>query len=420
MDKFVIRGRVPLRGDVNISGAKNAVLPAMAAALLTDEPIRLSNVPRLKDVETMAKLMRWLGADVALQEDRLVIKASGLVNPEAPYDLVRTMRASFVVLGPLLARLRRARVSLPGGCAIGTRPINLHLAGLAAMGAAIDIRDGYVEAKVDRLHGAKIVLDSVSVGATENLMMAASLAEGETVITNAAREPEVVDLAELLNKMGAKIRGAGSGTVTISGVRRLQGTDHAQIPDRIEAGTYLILSLLTGGGLTVCGVRRDHLHALEARLNEAGAVIQEGERGLSVSSPGTRYSADMMTAVHPGFPTDMQAQWMMLMAVTEGSSVIRETVFENRFQHVPELVRMGADISVRGGTAVVRGVKELKGAPVMVSDLRAGAALVMAGLMAEGVTEVHRIYHLDRGYERLEDKLRAVGASIERIPGPAI
>jgi len=420
MDKYVIRGGLPLRGTVMVSGAKNAVLPAMAAALLTDEPVRLANVPRLKDVETMANLLRWLGARVESHERALTITASGLANPEAPYDLVRTMRASFVVLGPLLARLRRARVSLPGGCAIGTRPINLHLRGLAALGASIDIHDGYVEARAERLRGADIVLDSASVGATENLMMAASLAEGETVISNAAREPEVVDLAELLRKMGANIRGVGSDTITITGVRQLKGADHSQIPDRIEAGTYLVLSLLTGGEVKVRGVRREHLHALEARLYETGAVLREEGQSLSVTCSGTPRAVDALTAAYPGFPTDMQAQWMVLMAVANGSSVIQETVFENRFQHVPELVRMGANISVKGGTAVVRGGKGLRGAPVMVSDLRAGAALVLAGLVAEGVTEVHRIYHLDRGYERLEDKLRALGASIERIPGPAI
>jgi len=420
MDKFVIQGRSALRGTVDISGAKNAVLPAMVAALLTDEPVHLSNVPRLRDVETMGRLLRGLGARVELSEGEMTVTAAGLANPEAPYDLVRTMRASFVVLGPLLARLRRARVSLPGGCAIGTRPINLHLHGLAALGASIDIHDGYVEAKAERLRGTDIALDSASVGATENLMMAASLAEGKTVISNAAREPEVVDLAELLNKMGADIRGVGSDTITITGVRKLHGADHSQIPDRIEAGTYLILSLLTGGGVKVRGVKREHLQALEARFHEAGATIQESEQGLSVSCQGAPHAADVVTAEYPGFPTDMQAQWITLMAVASGSSVVRETVFENRFQHVPELVRMGADISVRGGTAVVRGAKELRGAPVMVSDLRAGAALVMAGLVAEGVTEVHRIYHLDRGYERLEEKLRALGASIERIPGPAI
>lgn len=418
MDRLVIRGGARLRGEVSVSGAKNAVLPAMAAALLADGAVKLRNVPSLKDVDTMARLLKRLGADVRVAEGEASVSAAGLSNPEAPYDLVRTMRASFVVLGPLLARLRRARVSLPGGCAIGTRLINFHLAGLAAMGAEIEIADGYVVAKTAGLRGASIALERPTVTGTENLMMAATLADGRTVISNAAREPEVADLAALLNKMGARISGAGTDSVTIEGVDSLHGAEHTQIPDRIEAGTYLVLSLINGGEVVVRGARRDHLHALETHLEKAGATFRETGGGLSVSGPARPRGTDIRTAEYPGFPTDMQAQWIALMAVAEGSAVVRETIFENRFQHVPELVRMGADISVSKGTAVVRGVPALRGAPVMVSDLRAGAALVIAGLMAKGTTEVHRVYHLDRGYAGLVENLRSLGADVERVPGP--
>ncbi len=417
MDKIVIRGGIPLAGDVEVGGAKNAVLPAMAAALLADDPVHFSRVPDLKDVATMASLIRRLGCNVEMDEGRMTISGAGLSNPEAPYDLVRTMRASFVVLGPILARLGRARVSLPGGCAIGPRPINFHLQGLAAMGASIDIREGYVEATAAKLHGADITLKGPSVTATEHLMMTATLADGKTVISNAAREPEVGDLAILLNKMGGHVSGAGTDEITVEGVPRLNGAEHAQIPDRIEAGTYLILSLMTGGGVRVRGLDRSHLHSLEARFAEAGAVIRDDGGALSVSVRGRPRATDVETAIYPGFSTDMQAQWIAMMAIADGSSVVRETIFENRFQHVSELVRMGADITVKGGAAVVRGVAELAGAPVMVSDLRAGAALVLAGLVAKGTTEISRIYHLDRGYERLVEKLQGVGASIERVPG---
>jgi UDP-N-acetylglucosamine 1-carboxyvinyltransferase len=421
MDKLVIHGGKRLSGSVSVSGAKNAVLPAMAAALLTTEKVVLENVPQLRDVATMARLLRHLGATVEMEGDRAVIDASGVAKPEAPYDLVRTMRASFEVLGPLLARFGSARVSLPGGCAIGARPINIHLTGLAAMGAEIDLKDGYVEAKVRGLKGANIVLDIASVGATRNLMMAATLASGTTVINNAAREPEVSDLAALLVTMGARIKGAGTDVIRIEGVRRLGGSRHRTIPDRIEAASYLAVSVLTGGGVTVKGAVKEHLAAFTARLAEAGMGMESGAAGLVVKPTQSRpKSTDAVTAPYPGFATDMQAQWTALMTVADGSAVIRETLFENRFQHVPELVRMGADITVKGATAVVRGVSGLKGAPVMVSDLRAGMALVIAALAAEGTTEIHRIYHLDRGYEKLVEKLSAVGASIERVPGPAI
>jgi UDP-N-acetylglucosamine 1-carboxyvinyltransferase len=420
MDRFVIRGGRPLRGEVRIAASKNATLPNMAAAMLTAEPVRLDGVPAYKDVRTMARILRHLGAEVAESESGVEIRAAAPGNHEAPYDLVRTMRASFFVLGPVLARMKRARVAFPGGCAIGVRPVDLHLKGLAALGASIDVREGYVEASADRLRGAEVAFGMPSVGATENVMMAACLAEGTTVLSNAAREPEVVDLADLLGQMGARISGAGTGTITVEGVRSLGGAIHQPVPDRIEAGTFLLLSAMTGCGIEVRGARREHLNALEAALRDAGVAVVESERGLGVRCEGRWKATDVVTQPHPGFSTDLQAQWMVLMALADGSSVVRETVFENRFQHVPELVRLGADIAIKGNTAVIRGVGRLTGAPVMVSDLRAGAALVLAGLAATGTTEVQRIYHLDRGYDRLVEKLRGVGAEIERVPGPPV
>ena len=421
MDKLVIRGQNPLSGPITVSGAKNAALPVMAACLLVGDPVRITNVPAIKDVETMANLLRRMGVDVKETGDEVVIDASKVNGTEAPYELVRTMRASIMVLGPLLARFGRARVSMPGGCAIGTRPIDFHLKGLAAMGADISIVGGYVEAKTTGtgLRGARIALEFPSMTATENIMMAASLADGTTVISNAAREPEITNLGDILRSMGAGVEGDGSGVVTVVGRRSLSGCHHRLIPDRIEAGTWLLLSLLSGCKIPVRGAHRADLQALEAALFDAGAGIEEKAGALHVSCPGRLRATDVTTQPYPGFPTDMQAQWMVLMCHAEGTSVIRETIFENRFQHVPELVRMGADITVRGNTAVVKGVKSLKGAPIMVSDLRAGITLVLAGLAAEGETEVRRIYHLDRGYERLVAKLTAVGADIRRVPQSA-
>jgi len=416
----VIRGGRNLRGEVGIGASKNAALPAMAAAMLTAEPVRLEGVPGYKDVRTMGRILRHLGADVEESGAGVEVCAANPRSHEAPYDLVRTMRASFFLLGPTLARLGRARVAFPGGCAIGVRPVDLHLKGLKALGASVEVTEGYVEARASRLRGAEVVFETSSVGATENVMMAACLAEGTTSISNAAREPEVVDLAELLVGMGARITGAGTDTVRIEGVPALHGAARRTVPDRIEAGTFLVLSVLTGCGIAVRGARRDHLSALEAKLQAAGVRLTEQGDVLSVSCDRRWRSADVVTQPYPGFPTDLQAQWMALMALAEGSSVVRETIFENRFQHVPELVRLGADIAIKGNTAVVRGVPRLTGAPVMVSDLRAGAALVLAGLAAAGTTEVQRIYHLDRGYDRLVEKLRGVGADIERVPGPPV
>lgn len=418
MDKLIIAGGRPLEGTVPVGGAKNAILPCMAAALLTAEPVRLAGVPNYRDVRTMTRILHTLGVGITHAGETVDIEAREITETTAPYELVRTMRASIFVLGPLLARTGRAKVALPGGCAIGARPVDLHLKGLAALGAVIELKDGYVEAEGRALKGARVVLDFPSVGATENVMMAASTASGTTTIENAAREPEITDLADLLNAMGAQVRGAGTDSIVIEGVRNLHGADHRPIPDRVEAATYLILSLLTGGRLSVAGANRQHLHALEAAFDRIGARMTESGAGLAVAKDGRWKSTDVATAPYPGFPTDMQAQWMVLMSLAEGSAVIRETVFENRFQHAPELTRLGADISIKGSTAIVRGVPELKAAPVMVSDLRAGAAMVLAGLAAKGTTEVQRIYHLDRGYDRLVEKLQAVGAGIDRVPGP--
>ncbi len=418
MDSLVINGGVPLRGGVRVSGAKNAALPCMAAALLTEEPVALANVPRLADVRTIARLLRHLGAEVdGLGTDRVTLRARRAGELIAPYDLVRTMRASVLVLGPLVARYGRARVSLPGGCAIGPRPINLHLAGLEKVGAAITLSDGYVEAKASRLRGDRIVFALQTVTGTENLMMAAALAQGTTVLENAACEPEVADLADLLNAMGARVRGAGTTTITVEGVPALRGAAHRIIPDRIETGTFALAAAITGGEVRIEACEPRHLGAVTAKLRESGVAVEEGEGTLRVAAAGRPYGVDVQTQTFPGFATDMQAQFMSLMALAEGQSVITETIFENRFMHVNELLRMGADIRVRGNAAVVHGVAGLSGAPVMATDLRASASLVLAGLAAAGTTRVTRIYHLDRGYEALEVKLRGLGADIRREAG---
>ena len=415
MDSLVITGGIPLRGTVRVGGAKNAALPCMAAALLTEEPVALENVPNLADVRTIARLMQHLGVAVdGLRTDRITLRADRPGEPLAPYDLVRTMRASVLVLGPLVARLGRARVSLPGGCAIGPRPINMHLSGLEKLGASITLSDGYVEAKASRLRGARIVFDLQTVTGTENVMMAAALAEGTSVLENAACEPEVSDLADLLNAMGAQVRGAGTTHITVEGVAGLRGAAHQVIPDRIEAGTFAVAAAITGGDVRIAGCRPGHLDAVAAKLRESGTVVEEGEGALHVAAAGRPRGVDVVTRTYPGFATDMQAQFMALMAVADGQSAITETIFENRFMHVNELLRMGADIRVRGNTAVVRGVSGLSGAPVMATDLRASASLVLAGLAAAGATRVARIYHLDRGYEALEVKLRGLGADIRR------
>ncbi|HWP35739.1 MAG TPA: UDP-N-acetylglucosamine 1-carboxyvinyltransferase [Thermodesulfobacteriota bacterium] len=416
MDKIVIEGGRRLAGRIRVSGAKNAALPLMCAALLTDEPVVLRNVPDLMDVRTIARLLRTMGATVTLEAGTAVVDAARLERPEAPYELVKTMRASILVLGPLVARMGRARVSLPGGCAIGERPINLHLKGLEALGARIRLAGGYVEAEAPRLKGERIYLDTPTVTGTENLMMAAVLAEGRTTIKNAAREPEVVDLAALLVKMGARIEGAGSDIVTVEGTSRLRGAEHTVMPDRIEAGTLMVAAGVTGGELILDEARFEHLEAPIAKFREAGLEITVDSGGIRVRGGRPIRAVDVKTLPFPGFPTDLQAQMMVLMALSGGLSVITETVFENRFMHVPELRRMGAQITTQGNRAIIRGVARLDGAPVMASDLRASAALVLAGLAAEGTTEVHRIYHLDRGYERLEQKLAAVGAAIRRVP----
>ena len=416
MDRLVIRGGRPLRGEVQISGAKNAALPLMAAALLSEEPLELRNVPRLVDVRTIAKLLRHMGVEVSGDGSPEVrLQARGINRPEAPYDLVRTMRASVLVLGPLVARLGRARVSLPGGCAIGPRPINLHLMGLERLGATIRLNEGYVEAETSCLRGGRIAFDLQTVTGTENLMMAAALAQGTTILENAACEPEVGDLARLLNGMGGKVEGAGTPTITIHGVPVLGGGVHRIIPDRIEAGTFAVAAAISGGDVTIRRCCPAHLEAVTAKLEEAGVRIEEGPDSLRVTALGRPRAVNVRTHPFPGFATDMQAQMMALMSLAEGRSVITESVFENRFMHVNELLRLGADIAIAGNTAVVQGVPELRGAPVMATDLRASASLVLAGLAARGTTIVSRIYHLDRGYEAMEEKLTALGADIQRV-----
>ena len=418
MDSIRIVGGRPLHGEIPIGGAKNAALPLMAAGLLTEERLVLTRVPRLADIETMAQLLAQHGIAVerTANDGRALSLGGPITNTEAPYDIVRKMRASILVLGPLLARMGEARVSLPGGCAIGTRPVDLHLKGLEQMGAVIDLDAGYVVARVaGRLRGATIIFPIVSVGATENLLMAASLAEGQTVLRNAAREPEIIDLCHCLVAMGARIGGIGTGELVIEGVDRLHGATHAIIPDRIETGTYACAVAIAGGEVVLRDARLDHLGAVSRVLEEAGILVTEVPEGVSVRRLNGLHGADVMTEPYPGFPTDMQAQFMALMAVSEGASMITESIFENRFMHVSELTRMGARVNVHGASAIVRGVPALTGAPVMATDLRASSSLILAGLAAKGETVVSRVYHLDRGYEDVEGKLSAVGATIERI-----
>ncbi|HEV8540476.1 MAG TPA: UDP-N-acetylglucosamine 1-carboxyvinyltransferase [Nitrospiraceae bacterium] len=415
MDRIFITGGRRLAGKVRVSGAKNAALPILASAILGGGECLLTNVPAVVDVVTMGKLLRILGASVQAEPGRVAISLGALQSTEAPYDLVRTMRASVLVLGPLVARWGEATVSLPGGCAIGTRPVNLHLAGLEKMGADIRIEHGYIKAKAARLHGARICLDQPTVTGTENLMMAACLATGTTVIENVAKEPEIVDLATFLIKRGARIAGAGTDMITVEGVEQLRGADHEVIPDRIETGTFLAAGAITGGDVCVEGCNPGHLEAVIGKLREAGSEIVEGKESLRVKAPRRPKGVDVKTFAYPGFPTDMQAQIMALMCVADGPSVISETVFESRFIHVPELRRMGADIKVDGNHAVVNGIGKLTAAPVMASDLRASAGLILAGLAAEGITEVSRVYHLDRGYERIEEKLVGLGAAVRRV-----
>jgi UDP-N-acetylglucosamine 1-carboxyvinyltransferase len=419
LEKIIIQGGKRLKGIVEISGAKNAALPILFATLLAPGEHRLDNVPRLRDIQTVEKLLSVLGAGIRHDNGSVCIDTAAVRSEEAPYDLVRTMRASVLVLGPLLARFGHARVSLPGGCAIGARPINLHLKGLEAMGAKIHLDHGYVEARAARLRGARIHFDTPTVGGTENLMMAAALAEGTTVLENAAREPEIVDLAEVLVKMGARIEGAGTATVSIEGQEQLRPFSHSVMPDRIEAGTFMIAAAMTRGDVILHKIVQSHLEPLIGKLREAGVEISEVPDGLRVRGARKIQSVDIKTQPHPGFPTDMQAQFMALMTLGNGSSVISENVFENRFMHVCELQRMGADITIDGHTATVKGVRQLLGAPVMATDLRASASLILAGLAADNTTEVSRIYHLDRGYERIEKKLAALGAAIERVPESA-
>jgi len=419
MDKLQITGGTPLEGEVRISGAKNAALPILAGTLLASEPVSIANVPHLQDVTTMIELLGRMGVTVTVDEKmQIEVDANTLDRPIAPYDLVKTMRASILVLGPMLARFGQADVSLPGGCAIGARPVNLHVAGLQAMGAQIAIENGYIRARASRLHGARIVLDTVTVTGTENLMMAAALASGQTVLENAAREPEVVDLAEFLNAMGAKIRGAGTDKIIIDGVERLHGAQYRVLPDRIEAGTYLVAGAITRGKVLLKQVRPDHLDAVTAKLEEAGATVVCGADTMEIDMRGRRpKSIDLRTAPYPAFPTDMQAQFAALNTVAEGVGTIIETVFENRFMHMLEMRRMGAEIRLEGNTAIIKGVEKLQAAPVMATDLRASASLVLAGLIAEGRTEIDRIYHIDRGYEAIEEKLSSLGAQIKRVPG---
>ncbi len=418
MDKLVITGGTPLQGEVRISGAKNAALPILASALLADGPLRLGNVPHLQDVTTTIGLLGRMGVGITVDERMTIeIDPATIDSFSAPYELVKVMRASILVLGPLLARYGRADVSLPGGCAIGSRPVNLHLEGLRAMGAEITVEGGYIKARANRLRGTRLVMDLVTVTGTENLMMAATLAEGETVIENAAREPEVVDLASCLIRMGAKIEGAGTDTITIEGVRSLSGCDYVVMPDRIETGTFLVAAALSRGRVKVRDTNPGLLDAVLAKLREAGAKIEAGEDWIELDMEGRRPQAvDVHTAPYPAFPTDMQAQFTALNAVAEGVGTITENVFENRFMHVLEMQRMGADIKLEGNTAIVKGVERLKGAPVMATDLRASASLVLAGLVAEGETVVDRIYHIDRGYQNIEEKLAALGGRIRRLP----
>ncbi|HXP42444.1 MAG TPA: UDP-N-acetylglucosamine 1-carboxyvinyltransferase, partial [Candidatus Acidoferrales bacterium] len=419
MDKLVIRGGEPLLGTVRISGAKNAALPCMAAALLTDEPVILENIPQVRDIQTTRNLLAAMGVEVELgygrAQHRTTLHCKNIASPEASYELVKTMRSSTLVLGPLVARCGRARVSLPGGCAIGSRPIDMHIKGLEQLGARITQDHGYVEASADRLKGTEIVFDKITVTGTEDLLMAATLAEGETILQNCAREPEVADLAALLNKMGAKIEGAGTPTIHVKGVSKLKGAKHRIIPDRIEAGTFLIAGAMTGGDLIIAGCDPTHLDALLSKLKEVGVKTKSTADSVRVMGDNPFTGADMSTEEFPGFPTDCQAQFMALATQAEGASIITENIFENRFMHAQELTRMGANIKIEGRRAVVRGKTPLSAAAVLASDLRASASLVLAALVADGETIIDRVYHIDRGYEHIEEKLRAVGAQIKRI-----
>ncbi|MDX2145014.1 MAG: UDP-N-acetylglucosamine 1-carboxyvinyltransferase [Rhodospirillaceae bacterium] len=432
MDAIRIQGGVPLKGEIVIGGAKNAALPLMAAALLIDEPLTLTNMPELADIATMGNLLRQLGvridqsalgagaddAEAGATGRTMTLRADKIASVTAPYDLVRRMRASVLVLGPLVARLGEAKVSLPGGCAIGTRPVDLHLKALEQLGAKIELKEGYIHATVPkRLKGAQIIFPKVTVGGTENILMAAALAEGDSVIENAAREPEIGNLADCLSAMGAKITGIGSGTLRVTGVERLHGARVGVIPDRIETGTYAIAAAITRGEITLKGTRYDLLEAVFNAMKQAGVEITPTKAGIKVAARNGLAGVDVMTEPYPGFPTDMQAQWMALMSTADGASMITETIFENRFMHVPELTRFGADVNVHGASAIVRGTSKLSGAPVMATDLRASVSLVLTGLAATGETMVNRVYHLDRGYERLEQKLQACGARIERVGG---
>lgn len=420
MDRLIVTGGYPLRGEIRISGAKNAALPVLVASLLTSETLRIGNVPHLQDITTTMVLLGRLGVRLVI-DDKMGVEtdASQVTSVRAPYELVKTMRASILVLGPLLARFGEAEVSLPGGCAIGSRPVDLHIKGLEAMGAQITLEGGYIHARAKRLKGARIFMDVVSVTGTENLMMAATLADGTTVIENAAREPEVVDLANCLIAMGARIHGAGTDEITIEGVEKLHGATHQVIPDRIETGTYLVAGAITGGDVRLRQTRPDLLLAVLEKLREAGAEIETGADWVRLNMAGRRPTAvSLRTAPYPAFPTDMQAQFVALNCIAEGAGTVTETVFENRFMHVQELHRMGAQIEIKGSTAIVRGVPKLIGAPVMATDLRASACLAVAGLVAENETSVERIYHIDRGYECIEEKLSTLGARIRRVPGP--
>lgn len=421
MDRLIVSGGKPLRGEIRISGAKNAALPVLVASLLTDKPLRIGNVPHLQDITTTMELLGRIGVRLVVDEKMVVeADASNVTSLRAPYELVKTMRASILVLGPLLARFGEAEVSMPGGCAIGSRPVNLHIKGLEAMGAEIEIKEGYVKAHAGRLRGTRIVMDMVSVTGTENIMMAATLAEGTTVIENAAREPEVVDLAKCLINMGAEVRGAGSDEIVIEGVEALGGGYHEVIPDRIETGTYLVAAAMTGGKIKLRDVQPNHLEAVLDKLSEAGAEITVGDDWLCLDRQNRELKAvNIRTAPYPAFPTDMQAQFVALNCVANGTATITESVFENRFMHVLELQRMGANIDMRGNTAVVHGVERLTGAPVMATDLRASASLALAALVAESDTVVDRIYHIDRGYECIEEKLAQLGARIRRVPSTA-
>ena len=416
MDKIIIEGRKPLSGTVKMSGAKNAVLPIMTAALIPSGISRITRVPKLRDTYTMIKLLEIVGANVEFTGNTLEIDSTNVDNPEAPYDLVKTMRASFYILGPLMARFGRVKVSMPGGCAWGPRPVDFHLKGLERLGAKLTLKEGYILAEAEQLQGSEIRLEFPSVGATGNLAMAAATANGTTVIYNAAREPEIVQLCEFLNKMGASISGIGSETLIIDGVNRLHPTDIKVIPDRIETGTFLIAGALLGG-ITVKDIEIDHLDTVLGKLKDVGCKISVGESSITLEPPDKIKPVDMTTAVYPGFPTDLQAQWVALMSLADGSSTIKDTVYHDRFSHIPELARLGANIQVNHNTAFVRGVDSLVGAPVMSTDIRASASLIIAGLAASGETEVSRVYHIDRGYERIEEKFRCLGANISREHG---